>query len=387
MCWEGSGLKEDIDWMNKALELAKGGRGKVSPNPMVGAVIVKNGKCIGEGFHKIYGGAHAEICALDACKEEPKGATIYVTLEPCCHFGKTPPCTQAIIQAGIKRVVIGAHDPNPLVSGKGIEQLRTAGLTVDTGVLEESCITLNDVFFHYIQTKMPYVILKAAMSLDGKIATNTGESKWITGELARAHGHSIRGNVKAIMVGIGTVLADDPMLTCRVGENSNTNPIRIIIDKHLKIPLDSKLVKTATKTPLWVVCAETEPSLNSKSNIQTNTDDKAKQAILEANGVVLLRLPLQANGQIDLKALMHILAEKQIDSLLIEGGGSLNDSALAAGIVSEVNFYIAPMIIGGETAKNAIAGKGRSTLDMASRLKQFKMEPLGDDWLITAKVI
>lgn len=380
-------MEKDIDWMNRALELAKGGRGKVSPNPMVGAVIVKNGKCIGEGYHKLYGGAHAEVCALDACKEDPKGATIYVTLEPCCHFGKTPPCTQAIIQAGIKRVVVGACDPNPLVSGKGIEALRTTGITVDVGILEEDCIKLNHVFFHYIQTKTPYVILKAAMSLDGKIATKTGESKWITGELAREHGHSVRGNVKAIMVGIGTVLADDPMLTCRIGENTTTNPIRIVIDKHLKIPLDSKLVKTATKTPFWVVCAETEPRFNSNENPQTYTDNKTKEAILEANGVILLRRPLQADGQIDLNDLMHILAEKQIDSLLIEGGGSLNDSALAAGIVSEVNFYIAPMIIGGETAKNGISGSGRETLALASRLKGLKMEPLGDDWLITAKVI
>ena len=240
----------DEKYMELALSLAERGAGRVSPNPMVGAVIVKNGKIIGEGWHARYGDLHAERNALADCEkrgENPKGATIYVTLEPCCHHGKTPPCTDALIAAGIARVVIGSEDPNPLVAGKGIRQLREAGIEVSSGVLKEACDRLNRVFFHYITHHTPYVVMKYAITMDGKIAAYTGNSQWITGEAARQNVHRDRNRYTAIMAGIGTVLADDPLLTCRIPEGKN--PTRIIADTHLQIPLDAQIVKTAREIP------------------------------------------------------------------------------------------------------------------------------------------
>ena len=341
-------MKDDFYWMNRALELAKLGAGKVSPNPLVGAVIVKNNRVIGEGYHAQYGGPHAEIAALESCSEDPKGSTLYVTLEPCCHYGKTPPCTKAILKAGIANVVVGIKDPNPLVSGKGIAILRNEGLTVREGVLESSCHKLNEIFFHFIKTKKPYVILKSAMSLDGKIATRTGESKWITGETARAHGHATRGRVKAILVGIGTVLADDPLLTCR-NRGTDTwlgnDPIRIVLDKHLQISTETQLVQTAKKIPLWVICAETP-------------EKSDKQIKLEELGVVLVTQPLQKDRQLDLNLLMDELAQRQIDSLLIEGGASISDAALRARRVNEMSFYRARIMSGGGGGRWAVGGLG-----------------------------
>lgn len=372
----------DFYWMNRALELAKLGAGKVSPNPLVGAVIVKNNQVIGEGYHAYYGGPHAEIAALENCSEDPKGSTLYVTLEPCCHYGKTPPCTKAILEAGITSVVVGIKDPNPLVAGKGIGILRTEGVIVREGILESSCHKLNEVFFHFIKTKKPYVILKSAMSLDGKIATRTGQSKWITGETARAHGHATRGRVKAILVGIGTVLADDPLLTCRsLGKDPmlgndpilGKNPIRLVLDKHLQIPLEAQLVKTAKEIPLWVICAET-------------AEKRDKQIKLEEMGVVLISQPLQKDGRLDLNLLMDELAQRHIDSLLIEGGASISDAALRAQIVAEINFYIAPIIIGGEGAKAAIGGLGFETLASAANIKDIQLEAIGENWLIKGRV-
>ena len=237
----------DQEYMALALDLAKRGAGWTSPNPMVGAVIVKDGQIIAQGWHARCGDLHAERAALAACTGDPTGATMYVTLEPCCHHGRQPPCTEAILQAGIARVVVGSGDPNPLVAGKGLDILREHGVQVTEGVLAEECRALNHVFFHFIQTGKPYVVLKYAMTLDGKLAAYTGASQWITGEAARRHVHTQRNRYRAIMVGVGTVLADDPLLTCRM--ESGKNPVRVICDTHLRTPLDSKIVQTAAQVP------------------------------------------------------------------------------------------------------------------------------------------
>lgn len=376
----------DEKWMQRAIDLAEKGKGLVHPNPMVGAVLVKDEQIIGQGHHPYYGGPHGEVMALRDCEQRgnnPFGATVYVTLEPCCHFGKTPPCTEALIQAGVSRVVVAVKDPNPLVGGKGIKRLREAGIQVDVGTLRENCLEQNAIFFHFIQHQRPYVILKSASSLDGKIATKKGDSQWITSETSRRHAHGVRSQMGAIMVGIGTVLADDPLLTCRVenqGEDSSlqTPPyekrslIRMVVDSQLQIPLDSKLVKSAKEVPLWIVCGQ-----GVKPKIQSE---------LKKLGAVLLEQPLDDLGHVDLSNLMSVLGSHRIDSLLIEGGGSLNDSALRRGIVNEVNFYIAPLIIGGAGAKTGVAGLGIEMLSEATELENMEIIPLGRDFLIKGKV-
>ena len=243
--------------MRLALELAKRGCGWTNPNPMVGAVLVKHGRIIGQGYHTRYGELHAEREALKACTESPEGATMYVTLEPCCHHGKQPPCTDAILEAGIARVVVGSEDPNPLVAGKGLERLRVQGVEVATGVLRDACDALNQVFFHFIQTRRPYVVMKYAMTMDGKIATRTGASQWITGEAARRRVHQDRHRYAAVLAGIGTVLADDPLLTCRL--EGGKNPIRVLCDTHLRIPLHSQIVRTAREVPTILAAVSPEP--------------------------------------------------------------------------------------------------------------------------------
>lgn len=358
----------DNAYMQLALELAKKGCGHVSPNPMVGAVIVKNDKIIGSGYHECYGEAHAERNALASCTESPEGATMYVTLEPCCHHGKQPPCVDAIIDAGIRHVVIGSGDPNPLVAGKGIEILRTNGITVTEHVMEEKCRKLNDVFFHFIQTKRPYVVMKYAMTLDGKIATYTGASKWITGEEARSHVHKQRNRYRAIMVGVGTVLADDPLLTCRLEEGRN--PIRIICDTNLRTPLTSKIVQTANEVPtiLATCCLDTQ-----------------KLAAYQDAGCYILTVEPEGE-HINLQMLMQRLGEHGIDSILLEGGASLNWSALQSGIVQKVEAYIAPKLFGGELAKAPISGQGFPTPADGLTLKSYSIRQLGNDMLVEGEV-
>lgn len=259
--------REDRKYMEMAIELAKGGVGWVNPNPMVGAVIVKDGRILGKGFHTKYGELHAEREALAACTEDPRGAVMYVTLEPCCHYGKTPPCTEAILEKGIAKVVIGSDDPNPQVAGKGIRRLRENGVKVVTGVCKEQCDELNQVFFHYIRTGMPYAVMKYAMTMDGKIATSTGASKWITGETARNRVQQDRHRYAGIMVGIGTVLRDDPLLTCRLP--GSKSPVRIICDTHLRTPLTAQVVQTTDQAETWIA---------------TCSKDNEKIAALEAHG-------------------------------------------------------------------------------------------------------
>lgn len=355
--------------MELALKYAKKGCGWVSPNPMVGAVVVKNGKVIGAGYHEQYGGLHAERNALASCTESPQGATLYVTLEPCCHFGKTPPCTDAIIESGIRRVVVGSVDPNPLVAGKGIEILRQNGIEVTQGVLNEACTMLNNVFFHFIRTKTPYVVMKYAMTMDGKIATRSGESKWITGEAARGRVQQDRHRYTGIMVGVGTVLADNPLLTCRLSEGKN--PIRIICDSQLRTPLKSQVVKTAEQIP---------------TILATCCSDEERARLYREAGCEVLALPSK-DGHIDLRALMVALGERTIDSVLLEGGGTLNWSALKSGIVNKVQAYVAPRLFGGCEAKSPVEGFGVENPEYAFRLTSPHVTRLGDDILLESEVI
>ena len=390
--------EQDHIYMRRAIQLARQGQGWCHPNPMVGAVIVQDGRIIGEGYHQKCGELHAERNAFASLTESAQDATLYVTLEPCCHYGKTPPCTEAIIQHGIARVVVGSRDPNPRVNGGGVRILREAGIQVDTDFLREECDALNPVFFHYIQKHTTYVIQKYAMTLDGKIATKTGASKWITGPASRAEVQSLRHACMAIMVGIGTVLADDPLLTCRIP--GGRNPIRIIADSHLRIPLGSQLVVTAHEVPTYVVTAFPEqpaqptateqpaqptatehpaaPAQPTDRSVYISPETESKVDQLQALGVRLLNLPSVDGPGVDLKKLMQVLGEMEVDSLLLEGGGTLNESALRAGIVNEIQVYVAPKIFGGR-AKSPVEGQGVNLPEEAYRFQIVGMDPVGED--------
>ncbi len=362
--------KIDEMYMERALALAAKGRGTTTPNPMVGAVIVKDGRIIGEGYHIRAGEGHAEVNAFRNAVEDVTGATMYVTLEPCSHYGKTPPCADKIVEKKIGRVVVGALDPNPLVAGRGIEKIRNAGIPVVTGILAEKSVALNEVFMKYIVTKRPFVLLKAAMSLDGKIATVGGESQWISCETSREEVHRLRHELTGIMVGIGTVLADDPMLNCRIP--GGKQPVRIVVDSHLSIPENSRLAGSAKEFPLIVAAVE--------------GSDAAKKERLEAENVQVLEVPADAGGHVDLNRLMDALGEMKIDSILLEGGGRLAEGALQAGIVDKVQFYIAPMLIGGEAAKTPVEGRGIAALSQAWHISDWKAEMMGDDIKITGYI-
>jgi len=364
-------------YMRRAIELAKKGSGHVNPNPLVGAVIVRDGEIIGEGYHECYGQLHAERNAIANAKKRGnslEGSTIYVTLEPCCHYGKTPPCTEAIIEEKIARVVVGSDDPNPLVSGKGFQMLREKGIEVIPHFLKEECDAMNHVFFHYIRTGTPYVAMKYAMTMDGKIACYTGDSKWVTGEESRAHVQTLRNHYKGIMAGIGTVLADDPMLNCRI--EGGRDPIRIIADSHLRIPMDSQLVRTAGQQPLIVACLPDA--------------DEEKAAQLQEKGVEVLRIPGVTTADIteeqkeviSLPVLMKELGARKIDGILLEGGGQLNESALQAGIVQRVYCYIAPKIFGGAQAKTPVEGQGLAKAADAWHFTRIGMQEFGQDILL-----
>lgn len=354
-------MEKHQKFMKLAIDLAQKGRGQVNPNPLVGAVIVKDDMIIGSGYHEKYGGLHAERQALGACTQSPAGATLYVTLEPCCHYGKTPPCTEAIIDSKISQVVVGSIDPNPLVGGKGIEILRQQGITVKTGVLEAACQELNTIFFHYIKRKTPYVVMKYAMTLDGKIATGTGKSKWITGEAARAAVHQTRNEVTGIMVGVNTILQDDPQLTCRIA--GGRNPSRIICDTHLRTPLSAQVVVSARKIPTYLA---------------TCSQDQSKIKRFELMGCKILTVP-PAGDHLDLRELMIYLGQEGIDSILLEGGGTLNFSALKSGIVNQLQVYLAPKIFGGAAAKTPVEGLGVELPSDAFLFTDRKIKIFGED--------
>lgn len=359
----------DIEFMKEAIEISKGGLGRTSPNPLVGAVIVKGGRIIGRGFHERYGRPHAERNALASLTQSAKGATMYVTLEPCCHHGKQPPCTDAIINAGIGRVVIGSDDPNPLVSGKGIAILQAHGIKVEKGLLKGECDKLNEIFFHYIRTGRPFTALKYAMTMDGKIAAYTGASKWITEETARTHAHTLRHRFSSIMVGVQTVISDNPALTCRIP--GGTNPIRVICDSDLRTPLSSQIVSSAREVP---------------TIIATCCIDKARQQPYKEAGCKIL-IAGTPGSRIDLRMLMELLGRQKIDSVLIEGGATLNWSAVEAGIVQKVFTYISPKLLGGQRAMTPVGGQGFCDPGKALKLANPEVLKLGDDFLITSDVI
>ena len=376
--------QQDIEYMQHAIALAKKGAGFVNPNPMVGCVVVKDNEIITEGYHEYYGGFHAERNALTNTTADCKDATLYVTLEPCCHYGKTPPCTEIIIEKGIRKVVVGLLDPNPLVAGKGIKILEDAGIEVITGVEVDKIKELNKVFLKYINTKCPYVLLKTAMTLDGKIASYTGDSKWITNEKSRKLVHKLRSEMMGIVAGIGTVKADNPMLNSRLEVQQPTansqqpnihQPIRIIVDTKASISLDSNIVKTANeyRTILAVSQQSTENSQQTKINE------------LKSLNVEILYCE-EKDSHVDINDLMIKLGQKGIDSLLLEGGATLNAAFLEAGCVDEVYAFIAPKIIGGEHSKSPVGGQGIELMKDAITFNKVEIEQIENDILIKCKI-
>lgn len=358
------------EYMRMAVGLALNGIGHVSPNPMVGAVIVRDGVVIGKGWHQKYGEPHAERNAFADCESKGincTGADMYVTLEPCCHHGKQPPCTDAVIEHGIKRVFIGSADPNPLVAGKGVKILREHGIEVIEDVLREECDSINDIFFHYITTGLPFVTMKYAMTMDGKIACHTGESKWVTGEESRQDVQYQRLRHSAIMAGVGTVLADDPMLTCRI--EGGRDPIRIICDSNLRTPLESNIVRTADRVP---------------TIIATVCTDEEKFRPYRDRGCTILTAA-EKNGRLDLNDLMQKLGAMKIDSILLEGGAELNWSALEYGIADRVRAYIAPKIFGGAGAKSPVGGAGADSPDLCYKLVTADIKHFGEDIMIESR--
>ncbi len=364
----------DKKYMERAIELAKKGIGAVNPNPLVGAVIVKDGRIIGEGYHAKYGELHAERNAFANLTEDATGAEMYVTLEPCCHYGKQPPCVEAIVEHKIAKVYVGSDDPNEKVAGKGIKYLRDNGIEVETQVMKSECDEINPVFFHYITTGKPYVVMKYAMTMDGKIATYKGLSKWITGEEARNRVQHTRHRYKGIMVGVGTVIADNPMLTCRL--EGGRNPIRIVCDSNLRIPMECNLVKTAKDIPTIVGAIEKQPTDKGYEKYIS------KLQALEAEGVQVISVKAVDN-RIDLEDFMLKLGKQSIDGILLEGGGTLNYSALSSGIVNEVQMYIAPKIFGGKDAISPVEGMGVETPDMCFVFGLKKVEKIDGDILLT----
>lgn len=367
--YQTGGVYLNQKFMLRAIELARRGIGKVNPNPLVGAVIVKDGEIIGEGYHARYGELHAERHAFSNLTKDAVGAQMYVTLEPCCHYGKQPPCTQAIIEHGIRKVYVGSDDPNSLVAGKGIQILREAGIEVETQFMKEECDLLNPVFFHYITKKTPYVVMKYAMTADGKIACDNGKSQWITDDPARNHVQETRNALKGIMIGVQTVINDNPSLTCRIP--GGRNPIRIICDSHLRIPMDSNIVQTAKEVPTIVA---------------TISDDEIKHSKLVETNIEVIRTKSR-DGKVDLQDLMIQLGQRQIDGILLEGGGTLNQSALHAGIVNHVQVYMAPKIFGGNGKYTPVSGSSVKEPDQAYFLTNQQIQTIGSDVLIEYDVV
>ena len=356
-----------MDYMERALSLARQALGHVSPNPAVGAVVVRDGVIVGEGFTQPPGSDHSEIVVLKHAGAKVRGATLYVTLEPCCHFGRTPPCSRALIAAGIAEVHLAMLDPNPLVSGRGRMELEQAGIKTVTGEHEAEARGINEAYIKYITTGFPFVIAKFAMSLDGKIATASGDSRWISGGAAQSYVHELRRNVDAIIVGVNTVLADDPQLTARSdsGEASGRQPLRIIADAQGRTPASARVFSVPTHTLLAVA----------------EDLDRTRARTLEQAGAELIRLPSR-EGLVDLKALFKLLGQKQVTSVLAEGGGQLLGSLFDQGLVDKVVVFIAPIVIGGTNAKVAVAGQGVDKVSQALRLRQVRIEMLDQDIMV-----
>jgi diaminohydroxyphosphoribosylaminopyrimidine deaminase / 5-amino-6-(5-phosphoribosylamino)uracil reductase len=357
----------DVSWMGRALELAARAKGRTSPNPMVGALVVKGGDLLGEGFHAYAGSDHAEVVALEEAGPAAQGATLYVSLEPCCHYGRTPPCVERILQAGIRRVVAACEDPNPAVCGKGLAALRAGGIPVEIGCLAEEAARLNEAFFKHVRTGLPFITLKVAASLDGKIATRTGDSRWITAESARRHVHQLRNEVDAVLVGIGTILRDDPLLTTRLGIADQRDPIRVIVDNLARLPLRAKVVNRASTAPTILAVSQKAP--------------RGKVEALEREGIQVLVVE-NSPRRVSLERLVEVLGKRGILSVMIEGGAEINASALREGIVDKVCIFVAPMLIGGKTAPTAVGGEGIEEIAQALRLRDTRVERYGDDILV-----
>jgi diaminohydroxyphosphoribosylaminopyrimidine deaminase/5-amino-6-(5-phosphoribosylamino)uracil reductase len=354
--------ESDDVWMRRALELAERGRGYVEPNPLVGAVIVRDGQLVGEGWHQRYGEAHAEIHALAAAGEAAHGATLYVTLEPCCHFGKTPPCTDAVLRAGIRRVVAAMPDPFPAVAGKGAELLRQAGVSVDFGIGEEEARRLNAPYVKLLATGRPWVHAKWAMTLDGKIATRSGDSRWISNEASRRRVHELRGRMDAILTGIGTVLADNPQLTAR--PPGPRTPARIVLDSQGRIPDDAILVQSARITPTMIATTERMP--------------QTKRAALQAHGCEVLILP-DHHAHVSIDALLTELGKRRFTHVLVEGGSGIFGAFFEVSAIDEFHAFIAPRLIGGAAATNVVGGIGMQHMTDALCLSEWTHEVIDGD--------
>ena len=362
---------DDERHLRRALRLAERGRGRVEPNPVVGCVIVKRGRVIGEGFHRRYGGPHAEIEALRRCRESPRGATVYVTLEPCCHQGQTPPCTDALVSAGVARVVAPLRDPNPLVSGGGFAGLRRAGIRVDAGLLAAEAAELNAPFFKLVRRRRPWVILKWAQSLDGKIATRAGDSKWISDATCRAHAHRVRGRMDAILVGVGTVLTDDPLLTCRVGRPRRV-ATRVILDTHLRTPTAARLVRTARRVPTWVFCGPEVP--------------RRRVRALERAGCIV-RPVRRTRGGLSLPAVLDALGAARMTNVLVEGGAKLLGRFFDEALADECHIYVARRLIGGAEAPGPLGGRGvERVADAVVLPPACRLRHLGDGYFLDVRL-
>lgn len=365
----GDFLSYDEKYMRLAMQLAGNAIGRTSPNPLVGAVIVKDNRVVGCGWHRKAGTPHAEVHALNQAGELAQGADVYVTLEPCAHYGKTPPCAKALVEAKVKNVYGGLLDVNPKVAGKGFKILEDAGIHVEYGFLQDELRKQNEVFFKWIEHKKPFIVLKAAMTLDGKIATATGQSKWITNETSRAYGYKLRDIYDGIMVGINTVIEDNPMLTARV--DGGKNPIRIVVDSSLKIDINANVVQDKS--------AKTIIATTDKAN-------KDKILKLQAQDVDVIVVDKDENDKVDIEKLLDILGQQNICSILVEGGATLSGSFVAKKLVDKVYFFIAPKIIGGKEAKTPVAGTGILNLQEALALKDIQIEKLEEDILIIGRV-
>jgi diaminohydroxyphosphoribosylaminopyrimidine deaminase/5-amino-6-(5-phosphoribosylamino)uracil reductase len=373
-------------YMKLALKLAAKGAGWVSPNPVVGAVLVQDGQIVGRGYHRRVGAPHAEVEALSRAGEAARGADLYVTLEPCNHEGRTPPCTQAVLAAGVRRVLIATPDPNPQVAGGGSAFLQSQGVTVHSGLLAAEARRLNEAWFKWVATGLPFVIAKAACSLDGKIATVADESQWLTGEAARAYGHRLRHECDAILVGIDTVLADDPQLTTRLPgrksqnpeprtRNPGKDPIRVVLDSRLRIPLTAKLLHLDSSAPTWVACTEAAP----QDKIKALKDLGAEVLVLPAAGVSEVGA---APGRVALQPLLALLGRRQVQSLLVEGGAKVQGAFFEARLVDKFYFFYAPLFLGGQAAPGVLGGPGIPRLKDAPRARDLTLRRLGQDILI-----
>ena len=363
--------EQHLGWMKQAVSLARNGEGRTTPNPPVGAVIVRDGKLVGEGYHPQAGEPHAEVFALRNAGEAARGATVYVTLEPCSHFGKTPPCADALISAGVKAVYVGVTDPNPQVAGRGIERLRAAGIDVHTGLLGGECRQLIAAFKKHIETGIPYTVYKSAMTLDGNTATQSGDSRWVSGCESRQRVHQLRNRVDAIMVGVDTVCHDDPLLNTRLDGEIGQDPLRIIVDSHLRMPLNSRLLHqdSSASTIVATVC-----------------HDSDKIEAFEAVGAEILILP-EDDGRVSLSELWRELGERNVQKLLLEGGATLAGAALNAGLIDQLMLFIAPKLLGGVTQHGILNGMSCNLMAEAIRLDNHHFEQVGHDLLITGDIV